>query len=176
MAERVIVASNNPVKINAVKIGFEKMFPAEQFEVKGVSASSGVTDQPMNNQETITGAVNRAENAKVQVQDADYWVGIEGGVEKIENEMESFAWIVIKSKDLIGKAKTASYFLPRKVIELVDEGKELGEADDIVFGYTDSKKKNGSVGILTGNVIDRENYYYHAVILALIPFKNKEIY
>ena len=41
MSKKVIIASKNPVKINAVKIGFEKMFPLEKFEFKGVSVPSG---------------------------------------------------------------------------------------------------------------------------------------
>lgn len=176
MMKKVIIASKNPVKINAVKIGFEKMFPSEKFEFGCISVPSGVKDQPMNNQETMTGAVNRAGNAKAQFQDADFWVGIEGGIEKNGGEMEAFAWIVIKSNDIDGKARTGTFLLSKKVIELIDTGKELGEADDIVFGHTNSKQKNGAVGILTGNVIVRTSYYTEAVILALIPFKNAEIY
>ena len=174
--KKVIIASKNPTKINAVKIGFEKMFLSEEFEFEGVSITSAVNDQPMNDQETITGALNRSNNAKEQYSEADFWIGIEGGVEKNNNEMEVFAWIIIQSKKMIGKARTGTFFLPKKVIELIDAGKELGEADDIIFGRTDSKQKNGSVGILTGNVIDRTKYYTEAVALALIPFKNLELY
>jgi non-canonical (house-cleaning) NTP pyrophosphatase len=58
------------------------------------------------------------------------------------------------------------------VAELIRNGKELGEADDIVFGESNSKQKMGAVGLLTNNVIDRTEYYTHAVILALIRFKN----
>ncbi len=176
MRKKVIIASKNPVKINAVKISFEKMFPSEKFEFEGVSVASGVSDQPMDNEETITGGINRANNAKTEFQNADYWVGIEGGIEKINNEMESFAWIIIKSKNQIGKAKTGTFFLPSKVVELIDAGKELGEADDIIFRDTNSKQKNGAVGILTDDVIVRTSYYIEAVILALIPFKNAELY
>ena len=79
-------------------------------------------------------------------------------------------------KNKTGKARTASFFLPEKISELIDEGIELGEADDIVFGLRDSKKKNGAVGILTKNVTDRAKYYSEAVILALIPFINEELY
>lgn len=56
------------------------------------------------------------------------------------------------------------------------EGKELGEADDLVFGQTNSKQANGAVGILTDNVLTRTTFYEPAVILALIPFKNPELY
>lgn len=174
--KKVIIASKNQVKTNAVKNGFEKMFPYESFEFEGVSVSSGVNDQPMNNQETMTGAVNRAENAKKNFSSADYWVGIEGGVERKQGEMEAFSWVVIKSKESDGKARTGTFFLPKKVVNLIDAGKELSEADDIVFKCTDSKQKNGSVGILTENIIDRTKYYTEAVILSLIPFKNPDIY
>jgi len=52
----------------------------------------------------------------------------------------------------------------------------LGEADDIIFGQTNSKQKNGTVGNLTDNAVDRTKYYIDAIILALIPFKNKNLY
>jgi non-canonical (house-cleaning) NTP pyrophosphatase len=34
----------------------------------------------------------------------------------------------------------------------------------------------GAVGILTGDVLTRTTYYEPAIILALIPFKNPELY
>jgi len=59
---------------------------------------------------------------------------------------------------------------------LIRQGKELGEADDIVFGRSNSKQENGAVGLLTDNAIDRAQLYEHAMILALIPFKNEALY
>ncbi len=174
--KKVIIASLNPVKINSVKIGFEKMFPDEKFEYAGTSVLSGVSDQPMDDNETLKGALNRAENAKSKIPNSDFWVGLEGGCEKVGNEMQGMAWIVVQSNHNVGKARTGTFYLPKKVAELIDKGKELGEADDIVFGHTNSKQKQGAVGILTGNVIERTGYYVEAVILALIPFKNPELY
>jgi putative aldouronate transport system permease protein len=55
---------------------------------------------------------------------------------------------------------------------LVRAGLELGHADDRVFGRDNSKQANGAIGILTDDVVDREAYYVHAVIMALVPFKN----
>ncbi|HET8574944.1 MAG TPA: inosine/xanthosine triphosphatase [Candidatus Paceibacterota bacterium] len=175
--KKIIVASQNPVKINAALGGFQKMFPDEQFEVEGVLVPSGVSAQPQSDAETFSGAHNRIENACQEVPHADFWVGIEGGIEERDTGMEVFAWVVVKSKDgILGKARTSTFFLPRKIVELVKQGKELGEADDIVFGRTNSKQQNGAVGILTDNAIDRTKYYTEAVILSLIPFKNKELY
>lgn len=174
--KKIVVASKNPVKIAAAIEGFQKMFPHETFEAVGVSVSSGVSEQPISSHETLRGATQRTENAAVEVTEADYWVGIEGGTEENGHEMEAFAWIVIKDSVRCGKSRTGTFFLPSKVAELIRQGIELGEADDIVFGRTNSKQKNGAVGLLTDDVIDRTAYYTQAVILALIPFKNPQLY
>lgn len=176
MQQQVIVASRNPVKIEAARLGFEKMFPTGHFKFQGISVPSGVSEQPMSNRETLDGARNRAKNARDARPEADYWVGIEGGIEPTGEDMEAFAWIVILSKDLSGKARTSTFFLPPPVVQLIREGKELGEADDMVFGHSNSKQKNGAVGILTGNAMVRSTYYAEAVVLALIPFKHLDLY
>lgn len=173
---KVIIASKNPVKIQAVKNGFETMFPDQDFDFLGVSVPSGVADQPMSNAETYNGALNRAGNAYREMIGADFYVGVEGGIERHGNEMEVFAWIVIKAGDKYGKARTATFFLPNEVVELVKDGIELGEADDKVFNRNNSKQQDGAVGILTGNVINRTTYYVEAVVLALIPFKNVNLH
>ena len=60
---KIIVASKNPVKINTAYEGFIKMFPDIVFEIEGISAESNVADQPMSEEKTLQGALNRAENA-----------------------------------------------------------------------------------------------------------------
>ena len=134
--------------------------------------------QPKTNQETFDGALNRVNATKETMPDADFWVGIEGGTEENDiGKMDAFAWVVIMAKDgKIGKSTTGAFFLPGKMVELIKQGKELGEADDIIFGQTNSKQKNGTVGNLTDNAVDRTKYYIDAIILALIPFKNKNLY
>lgn len=176
MKNKVLVASKNPVKLNAVKTGFKRMFPNREFEFLNASVPSNVEDQPMDNEATFTGALNRANNAKSIFKDVDFWVGVEGGIERAGDEMAAFAWVVIVSENATGKSRTGSFFLPQKVTELIDAGKELGEADDIVFGHSNSKQNEGAVGILTQNCITRTTLYEEAVVLALIPFKNPEIY
>ena len=173
---KIIIASRNPIKINATKLVFEQMFPNKIFQFEGVNISSDISDQPISNNETLKGAINRSNNAKIECMDADYWIGIEGGVEKKGNEMQVFAWIYIQSKEMVGKARTATFDLPKKIIELIDSGMELGDADDVIFNRRNSKQKNGAVGILTKDLIDREKYYTHAIIMALIPFNNMDLY
>jgi len=175
-SKKVIIASQNPVKIEATRKGFEKMFPKRSFSFKGISVSSGVSDQPYGEEETLKGATNRAYRARKVVPAADYWVGIEGGVGEIDGELASFAWVVVVSKKTVGRARSAAFFLPPAVASLIKQGKELGEADDLVFKKKNSKQKMGAIGILTDGVIDRTQYYYQAMVMALIPFKKKNLY
>ncbi len=173
----IVIASTNPVKINASLKGFKKMFKDETFKVEGISMPSGVSEQPLTNNETFQGALNRANQASQRISTADYYVGIESGVESMDDEMHTFTWVVIKSKSgKIGKARSASLFLPPQVSKLILSGKELGEADDIVFGLANSKQGIGSVGILTKNVSNRELFYVEVVVLSLVPFVNPELY
>ena len=177
---KIVVASTNPVKIQAVRNGFVRMFPGQDFEILTVSVPSGVSDQPGSNAETLHGAQNRAHNASEIHPGADYWVGVEGGVEmsgdEAPGEMQAFAWVVVQSTERVGKGRTGTFYLPPAVTALVRQGVELGEADDIVFGRSNSKQQNGAVGLLTGDVIDRAALYEPAVIFALIPFKNPDLY
>jgi non-canonical (house-cleaning) NTP pyrophosphatase len=166
-----------------------------------------VPDQPLTDASTLRGAYNRAVRLRELEPGADFWIGIEGGVDAepdyglgsglddldldAEGEgegegegtagdraMQSFAWVVVLGRDTtsgrlkMGKARTATYYLPRETAALVRGGMELGHADEVVFGQKNSKQQGGSVGLLTGNVVDRRRYYEEAVVLALIPFRN----
>ena len=172
----ICIASKNPVKINAARTAFESMFPDQAWKFQGISVPSGVPDQPMGDKETRLGAQNRAENAKQAQLDADFWVGIEGGIQDDGEMMEAFAWMIVRSPTLTGQARTATFQLPPEVARLVRLGHELGHADDRVFGRSNSKQKDGAVGILTDGLIDRRTYYAHALQLALVPFKKDKLY
>ncbi|RHY24308.1 hypothetical protein DYB32_008895, partial [Aphanomyces invadans] len=152
------------------------------FAVTGVNVPSGVSTQPITSRETLVGATNRLHAARERVPDADFWVGIEGGVEQTivgdghdPHVMEVFAWIVVEAADgTQGMSRTGSFYLPEGVVKLVVGGLELGHADDQEFGRTNSKHQTGTVGLLTDDRITRQSYYEHAVLLALIPLKNSQ--
>ncbi|KAL7938302.1 Maf/Ham1 [Trichoderma chlorosporum] len=201
---RVIVASRNNVKISAAKEAFTGMFPSAAFSFTGLDVPSGVADQPMTDAETLQGARNRARNARGAEPQADYWVGIEGGVDDSGDAMETFAWVVVLGKakttgpdssglrnestrattsldgssnesERIGRGRTAAFFQPEEVARLVRSGMELGPAGDQVFGSENSRQHSGSIGLLTGDLINRSAYYVPAVIGALIPFRNSSL-
>lgn len=172
----IVLASHNPVKVQATAAGFGRVFPDAEIEVASVSVPSGVAEQPRTDAETLQGAENRVTAAARLRPEADYWVGMEGGIDEHlvdgQPEMIAFAWVVIHGRDRSGRSRTGTFAIPTAVADLVRQGKELGEADDIVFGHTNSKQKSGAVGLLTGGLIDRATLYAQSVVLALIPFRD----
>ncbi len=179
MTETVIVGSGNPSKLEAVRLGFQAVFPEQEFIFLTVEVNSDVSSQPMDDQETLTGARNRAQHAQEACPVADYWVGLEGGLSALDSGEESLAaysWIYILGKNQKGFARSAAYILPEKITELIHQGMEQGEADDLVFGQANSKQASGGVGLLTNDLITRAELYAMAVKLALIPFIQAKLY
>ena len=121
----IVVASTNPAKILAVRRAFETAFQAPA-ETRGVAVSSGVAEQPLSNEETLRGALNRARNARLAFPEGDYWVGIEGGVEETPAGMEAFGWAVACSPKMESQARSASFPLPPTVARRIKNGGGLG--------------------------------------------------
>jgi inosine/xanthosine triphosphatase len=174
--EVVVVASTNPVNLASTRRGFARMFPHLPFEVRGLPVSSEVSHQPMGDAETLRGAESRARNARTLAPEASFWVGIEGGCEDRDGVLHGFAWVVVLSENREGRSRTASFEIPPAVASLVRRGIELGDADDQVFGRSNSKQGNGAVGLLTADAVDRVALYEPAVVLALIPCRNPGLF
>lgn len=175
MLQEVFVASQNPVKLAASEQGFGRMFPGASFVFHTCSVQSGVSAQPMSREETLQGAMNRAQAATAVASDSGFAIGIEGGVEWVDGHLEVFAWVVVLREGRMGRAQTGVFILPDEVARLVDSGVELGHADDLVFQQNNSKQNAGSIGLLTDNALTRTSYYVPAVVMALIPFKKPEL-
>lgn len=153
------------------------MFPDFEFEFAGVAAPSGVSDQPMSSAETRLGAANRARAARESAPEADYWIGLEGGAEQDESGMQVFGWVCVLARSgEIGAARSASFYLPGKIAELVRGGLELGDADAAFFQRENFKQAEGTAGVLTGGAVDRAEQFVQAVVFALVSFRNPDWY
>ena len=171
---KVIVASRNPVKVNATRQAFETQFPGQTIETQSADVDSGAGDQPNTDAATRLGARTRAIRASEAVPVADFWVGLEGGIEVLDDQLMAFAWMAIKGQGGdISEARSSTLPLPPAVKELIDQGMELGEANDRVFATINSKQGGGAYGLLTGGLYTRESIYTQTLIIALVPFVNE---
>jgi len=165
----------------------EMQAAASSVEVKAEEGGESQTTKVGNGNNGMKEAAAR--EREVSNDEPDFVVGLEGGVKEehptttlpssLPPSLHCFAWMVVLEPrtSKISAAKTGSFPLPLPIAALVREGVELGEADDRVFGRKGSKEGDGIVGLLTGGVLDRANYYSQAIVLAMIPFlKHRELY
>jgi len=175
---KIFVGSKNPVKVAATEDAFGQYF--EDVHVEGISVPSSVSDQPIN-EETLEGAKNRALalhalNQKENHQ-ADYCVGIEGGIVQFNNIWFGFGCMCIADQHRrIGFGNSPMFQLSDSIVEQLLQRKELGTVIDELSGEQNTKHKGGAVGFLTRDVLGRKDLYVQGLVVALIPFVNPQMY
>ncbi len=171
---KVAVGSTNPVKITAVQSTFEKIWP--KTEIYAASVPSGVSNMPMSDKECIRGARNRAARVLNQF-NADFGVGLEGGVHSDPTGLLLVGWVVIVDRNgREGVGGSARLPLPEPIAEQVLNGRELGPLMDEILGVENVKQKGGAVGALTAGLVPRSDTFAVAVAYALAPFISAELY
>lgn len=170
---KVVIASANPVKVAAVRAACSAVFAEDGIEFVSVEVRSGVSDQPMSDAETRSGAEKRAQRAAAAEPGSEYSIGIEGGVELLGEQLIAFAWMVVRhASGRTSGSRTVTLPLPPAVRDLVAAGVELGEANDRVFATVNSKQGGGAFGLLSDGLYTRESVYTEALVTALLPFAN----
>jgi inosine/xanthosine triphosphatase len=165
------VGSKNPTKIKAVQIALYKLEELEQdhflaqIEVRGDNVSSGVADQPRNDQETIQGAINRCQELRDKYPNS-ICVGLEGGVQETEHGLLLCNWGALldpQGKQYI--AGGARVPLPEEVAQGIRQGKELGDVIDLYANQSNVRKNEGAIGILSYGLIDRPHMFAQVALL-----------
>jgi inosine/xanthosine triphosphatase len=172
---KIVVGSKNPVKISAAKTAICSVFSLENVACEGISAPSGVAEQPMTRQETREGAINRVKHCQKTAQ-ADFYVAIEGGVDLFEYGPATFAYIVIADNKRMSIGRSCNLPLPPKIYQALQNGEELGHVMDKLFNTENVKQKQGAIGLLTNGQATRESVYTQAAVLAMAPFVNPALY
>lgn len=173
---RIAVGSKNPVKIDAVRLAFNVIWPEKSFMLEGVEVTSGVSPQPMSDIESINGAKNRAYQARDAL-GADFGVGLEGGLQEIGGYYFDCGWIIVVDRSgHEGLGSTVRILTPPCMLTLIQNGMELGEANDKIFGRENSKQAEGHFGLMTNNAITRTTGYRDGVISALSQFIHRDLF
>ncbi|MFB6251169.1 MAG: inosine/xanthosine triphosphatase [Halobellus sp.] len=165
---RIGVGSGNPVKREATT----RVFPDATAVAEPVA--SGISEQPTGNDETRTGALNRAEAVLDVDSEYDLGVGIEGGVADIEDdataEMFLVMWAAVSDGKRRGVGAGPSLPLPSSIATRVRAGEELGPVMDDTLGESDVAKNQGAAGAFTDGKLTRTDALAAAVTAAASPF------
>lgn len=171
---KIAVGSTNPTKVAAVKAIVTQIWP--EAEIIALAVLSGVSEMPMSDGETITGARNRAHTAR-QTANADLGIGLEGGVHVDPLGLLLQGWVVVtdgNGREGVGAAGRLP--LPPLIADRILAGEELGPVMDDLLGESNVKAKGGAVGALTGGLVPRDLAFSLGVGYALAPFVAPEFY
>lgn len=172
----VVVGSKNVPKIEAVRMAFAAVWPDRRWLVKGISIESGVSDQPLDEFETIAGARNRAYEAIKQT-DCEYAVGIEGGLIHSAGRWMECGWMIVLDRHgREGIGASVKIMVPDKFLKQMKNGKNLGDVCDEEFATRDIGQGVGYFGLVTNNAVTRTDGYRDGVAIALARFTNPQLF
>jgi inosine/xanthosine triphosphatase len=190
--QRIIIAvgSTRKPKIEAVRDALAEFGPflngAADFNVAAVEVPSGVRHTPLTREDLMAGARQRAEAlieiARGEIHHWNYFVGMEGGLDVVREGssrrvfLSSWAYVT----DGAGPGafgQSGAVQLPEALAKIVvDDGVELSKAIDAFAGGRGIRDVQGAWGVLTQNIITRQDAFRVAVISAFAPFFNRKMF
>jgi inosine/xanthosine triphosphatase len=185
----IAVGSARRPKLNAVKEAARSIAPllgeGTVLEVTGYEVDSGVSHTPSSRKELMQGARQRVEalqhNLHAANHVADFFIGLEGGLDvSIETGLkrvflESWVYVSDGSKGHFGCSPSIE--LPEALAqEVLSRGTELSVAIDQFAGAVGIRDGQGAWGVLSGNLISRQDSFRLAVLAAFAPFYNAKMY
>jgi non-canonical (house-cleaning) NTP pyrophosphatase len=203
---RIAVGSKRAPKVEAVRKALEALgpllHPKSSFEVRGFEVETGVGHTPRSHTELMAGARGRCEALMRPGSESatflrarrhpdarlgtTYLIGLEGGLDVVyENGHENGRRLVfLESWAFVSDARGRGFYgrsgavlLPEALaVEVLDQGIELSQAIEAYTGLRGIRDSQGAWGVLTKNLIDRQESFRIAVISAFAPFFNAELY
>jgi inosine/xanthosine triphosphatase len=186
----IAVGSTRKPKVEAVRDALavfgSSLAGSAEFEIVPVEVPSGVRHTPLSREDLMAGARQRAEALVHLARESNkpwkYFVGLEGGLDVIHEGAKR--WVFLESwayvADDTGRGafgRSGAVVLPEALAKMVvDEGVELSEAIDAFAGGRGIRDAQGAWGVLSRNLITRQDAFRVAVISAFAPFFNREMF
>jgi non-canonical (house-cleaning) NTP pyrophosphatase len=186
----VAVGSTRRPKLDAVRGALDTIFPLlhanAPFDIAAVEVPSGVRHTPLSREEIMTGARHRAEALRgIAREKRDFWkyfIGLEGGIDVVSHA--GARWVFLENWAYVADAtgwgafgQSGAVSLPEPLVKrVVDDGIELSEAIDEFASGHGIRDSQGAWGVLTRNIITRQDAFRIAIINAFAPLLSRKLY
>ncbi len=136
----------------------------------------GLKPQPVGFRELLRGALVRAATA-LERASADYGVGVEAGpvlVEGVPVELQVAA--IVDREGCVSIGFSQGFMLPSVWTDRVLEGVELGDIASKELKRPGIGVRQGLIAYLTSGLISRGDLTFDALVMALVPRLNPQLY
>jgi inosine/xanthosine triphosphatase len=186
---RILVGSTRKPKLQAVQEAVtafaEKLCSGGDLEIRSCEGESGVGHTPVSREDLMRGARQRAEALVAKYAQtenrAEYYVGLEGGFDVVQENgirrvfLQSWAYVTDGERGHFGCSGLVE--VPNALADdVVNRGTELSVAIDHFAGVVGVRDAQGAWGVLTDNLIVRQESFRLAVLAAFAPFYNARMY
>lgn len=171
-------------KVNGVQRAFQKIShisPFNNLVFEPLQIESGVQATPLSIDELMTGARQRAEAAfaigESKNSEIILSVGVEGGSYVSQKHVFLQSWACAYDGKRRSFGSSGAIEIPQALSDaVVRDGADLGKVIDVFAEQNDVRSNQGTWGILTADLITREDSFELATLNALAPFFNKKMY
>lgn len=165
--DTVVLGSQNAVKLAATRQAVMRVLPATIVITAVVESSAAA--QPIGDEATASGAIDRACQALLTTEEPRYGIGLEGGIRQVPGGGWGVCtWAAVVDREgRLGLGGGPVVTLPASVADQVLAGEELGVVMDRLVGAIDTRSGPGAYGILTGGALDRTTAFEQALLIAL---------
>lgn len=152
---KLYVGSINRVKVSAVVEALDDF----DLNIIPFEATSEVGPQPIGDEQTLQGAINRAKSLPTN----GLRIGLEAGVTLLNNQLflVNFGALIDEDGELYVAGGTRIP-LPEHIKKLVLEDKlELADAMEQTYKVEGIKHQNGAIGYFTNDLVKRKEIFIH---------------
>jgi len=183
---RIAIGSTRRPKVEAVKQTFARLapqfeLPLDQMVFIAEDTASGVDETPRSLNDLMSGARNRARALRHLLnqkgQSADLYVGLEGGLWASERMvfLQSWAFVTDGTREAFGSSGVIP--LPEQIAEdAFRRKKSLSDVIDAYVRQENVRSSQGTWGVLTKDLLTRQQSFELALLSALAPFYNDAVY
>lgn len=144
------------------------------IEILGCDVFSGITDQPLSEEVTIEGAVNRAHSAKNKQENCEIAFGLEGGLTEIQGSYFLVCVVaLVDDQKRLFLGVSSKLELPKEISDKVKLGEKFGE---VVRRYQSEHGQEKNIHDLLELLINRKQSFIEATKNAYLTFLSSEHY
>ncbi|MDH3001424.1 hypothetical protein A1D23_12815 [Chelonobacter oris] len=163
---KIILTTENKAKFEALNHVCKELFNSN-FEIISIASDSNVNETPTNDNEAISGCINRIKNIQSKIDYSyDYIVSLEGLIQKTDIGTFVYGWAVIKTyHNIFSYGCSGKVMLPNFIANKIKTTEKLSDLIRDYYPNIPDEKRNilGANGIITNGLYTRVDEFITSI-------------